>query len=339
MVPEVYLFSDLSRLKYGVNKFFRIIAKDFRKTKVGIKIHFGEKGNDTHINPELLKDVKKFFPAVFVECNALYRGSRTVKKDHMAVAKEHGFGFLDIDILDGDIGDEFVEVPVNLKNIKKAKLGKGITKYNNLIAMSHFKGHIATGFGGALKNVGMGLGSRAGKLDMHSTVRIAVDSNKCTGCMTCEKNCPANAIKVINKKAEIDSNVCIGCARCIAVCPNRAVNMDWSGENTNRLMEKIAEYALAATKGRNWWYINFLTNITLDCDCASIKQKPLMKDVGILLSKDPVAIDQASVDLLKERNKGKDPFIEKGRIDGSQILKYAESIGLGKMDYELIKID
>jgi uncharacterized Fe-S center protein len=121
MQSEVYFFSDLNYLKDGVNKFFGIIAKEFNnddESKVGIKIHFGEKGNDTHVNPELLKDVKKFFPAVFVECNALYRGSRTIKKDHIAIAKEHGFGFLEIDILDGDIGDECIEIPVDLKNTK-----------------------------------------------------------------------------------------------------------------------------------------------------------------------------------------------------------------------------
>lgn len=338
MRSKVYFYDNLKDLKKGVNRFFETISKDLGKENIGLKIHFGEKHNDTHIDPELLKDAKKYFDnPKFVECNVLYRGSRTTKKNHIKLAKKHGFDFLEVDILDGEAGEETIEVEVNMKYTKKAKLGEGLKKYDKLIALTHFKGHGMSGIGGALKNVGMGLGSRGGKLDMHSSISPIVNSVTCTGCGVCVENCDFDAIE-LNKKAKIIPEKCSGCAMCIAVCPFGSIRIPWEGGTSKRLMEKIADYTLGAIKGRKWWYVNFLTKMTLECDCKAKKQKVIMDDIGILMSNDPIAIDQASIDLVIEKNGGVDPFKENNGIDNQHILKYGESIGLGNRKYELIKV-
>jgi uncharacterized Fe-S center protein len=338
--PVVYFFDDASRLREGASKFFEIVSKDFGKGKVGLKVHFGETGSKTFVKAEWLTGAKTFFPeAVFVECNVLYRGHRTLRKNHIATAQKHGFGFLPIDILDGDHGESQVEIPVNVGRTGNAKIGAGLLNYGKLIAVSHFKGHMATGFGGALKNVGMGLGSRAGKMDMHSAISPYVKPDKCISCGTCVRECPADAISM-DKTAVIDVKKCIGCAHCIAACPQGAIDLNWnmSHEVNNALMEKIAEYSSAVMKERRWWFMNFITDLTYDCDCFGIEQKVFMPDIGVALSQDPVALDKASLDLVKEKNNGIDPFLKKHGVDGSHILRYAEKIGLGKTDYELARI-
>ncbi len=334
----VYFYKNTENLKAGVNNFFEMISNEIKTDKVGFKIHFGEEKNNTHIDPNLLKDAKKYFRnPVFIECNVLYRGKRTFKKDHIETAKKHGFDFLDIDILDGEKGQENEEIEVNVGNTKKAKIGKGINKYSEIVALTHFKGHSLSGFGGAIKNIGMGLGSRAGKLDMHSSVCPVVDKDNCIGCNLCRNSCNFNAIQIEEGKAGIVKEKCAGCAMCIAVCPQGAINPPWGSDSTERLMEKMAEYATAVVKGRNMWYINFLTKITYGCDCANIMQRPLMDDIGILFSRDPVAIDTASLDLIT-RQRGKDPFRARNHINGGYIMEYSEKIGLGTMKYELEEI-
>ncbi|MFH0863001.1 MAG: DUF362 domain-containing protein [Candidatus Altiarchaeota archaeon] len=337
MASSVYLWSDVSRLRDGASECFKIIRDVLCPGMVGFKVHFGEEGNKTHVKPEWLRDAKTIFDRpVFVECNVMYRGSRTRKADHVATAKRHGFGFIDIDILDGEMGEASMEVPVNVGRTKAAKLGAGLEKYDRLVSVSHFKGHMATGFGGVLKNIGMGLGSRGGKMDMHSIISPIVNGAKCVACGTCVADCPVGAI-TLGDVAAIDSGKCVGCAHCIAVCPRGALDIPWnmSNEVNNVLMEKIAEYALAAVRGRRWWHMNFITDLTYDCDCMGTDQKPFMKDIGIVLSDDPVACDQAAFDLVKERSNGKDPFLKKHEIDGTHILEYAEKIGLGKRAYAL----
>jgi len=338
--PKVYFYGNTTGLREGAARCFREIAKDFGAGKVGLKVHFGEGANTTHVKAEWLLDAKTVFTdPVFVECNVLYRGRRTVRGEHVEMARKHGFDYLPVDILDGERGEAQIEVPVNIGHTKNAKIGAGINGYERLVAVSHFKGHMATGFGGALKNIGMGLGSRAGKMDMHSIVSPVVKADKCVACGTCVRDCPVDAIS-LGKVASIDSSKCIGCAHCIAVCPRSAIDLRWNmGHDVNRkLMEKIAEYAYAVMAGRRWWFINFITGVTYDCDCFDVDQHPFMEDIGILLSQDPVAIDQASIDLVKGRNKGIDPFMKKHGVDGTHILKYAESIGLGARGYEIREI-
>ena len=246
----------------------KIIDKiDFSKLgkKVAIKVHFGEKGCVTYINPEIVRKVYTKIEsfgkeAVLVECNVLYKGSRTNTTDHLKTALENGFSDMQIDILDGEKGEEFVL-------LEGCKIGKGIEKYDSLVVISHFKGHSATGFGGALKNVGMGLGSRAGKLDMHSKIRPSI-SDKCVGCGICVEHCNANAIKIEKGKAKIDEKKCEGCAMCVALCNNGAVEVPWQGRTAEDLQKRIAEYAKGAlSKFSNPIFINVLEKITAECDC------------------------------------------------------------------------
>jgi len=334
---KVILFDGISNLREAALECFKIISRDFGQGEVALKIHFGEDGNVTHIKPQWLKDASNIFETpVFAETNVLYRGSRTTKKDHLEVARKHGFDYIPVEIFDGEYGGDYVEVPVNLGGIEKAKLGAGIKQFSQCIAVTHFKGHLAAGFGGALKNIGMGLGSRAGKLQMHSIISPTVKSETCIGCGTCVSECPVDAIS-LDGKAQIDSEKCIGCAHCIAICPEKAIDIPWdmSDSVNKKLMERIVAYAKAALKDRRWWFMNFLTDVTYDCDCFGIKQESIIDDVGILLSRDPVAIDAASLDLVEKAHGGFDPFLEKHGVDGRYILEYAEKAGLGTRNYSL----
>lgn len=305
---------------------------DFSKlgNNVGIKVHFGEKGCKTYMNPEIVRKVynkvislgKK---AILIECNVLYKGSRTNSTDHIKTARENIFD-MPIDILDGELGEEMVE-------FDNCKIGKGIQKYDSLIIVSHFKGHLATGFGAAIKNVGMGLGSRAGKLDMHAGVNPFV-TDACIGCRKCIEHCNAGAITIVDGKAHIDPEKCEGCAMCIAVCESQAIDVPWSARTSKELQLRTAEYTKAILdRFPNTIFINILENITKDCDCFGIVQKPVMDDVGILASSDIVAIDKASLDLANKHSHNK--FDSVNSIDKESQIRVAVNIGLGTADYEL----
>jgi uncharacterized Fe-S center protein len=310
---------------------------DFSKLgkKVAIKVHFGERGCTTFIDPQIVKEVYKKIEslgkkATLIECNVLYKGSRTNRTDHLKTAKEHGFGDMEMDILDGENGEEFVEV-------QGCKIGKGIKKYDSLIVLSHFKGHATAGFGGALKNVGMGLGSRAGKLDMHSAVLPKI-SEDCIGCGICAENCNAEAIRLENGKAQIDDEKCEGCAMCIAVCNKGAVTIPWSGRTNEELQKRIAEYTAAVLSlFPQAIFINILQNITENCDCRGVEQKPIMSDVGILYSNDITAIDKASLNLANKFSENK--FGKINGVDKDKQLEMAEKLGLGSSQYELVEMD
>lgn len=305
------------------------------KGKIGIKVHFGEKGCETFIKPEIvgkiynsLKEKNPEAEINLVECNVLYRGSRTKTEDHIKTAREHGFNE-PIEILD-ESGS--LEIPVNLMHFKKVKAGKNLKDYETLIIVSHVKGHMMAGFGGALKNVGMGIASRAGKLELHAGVSPKINS-KCTGCGACIKECPVNAIILELDKAAIDKEKCIGCASCIAACTYGAVEIPWGARTSEEIQERICEYCSGILKGRKVFYINFLGNITKDCDCIGKKQKPLMKDIGFLFSEDIVSIDKASYDLIeKEGNFFKETW---PGINSQHQFEYAERIKLGEVKYKL----
>ncbi len=312
---------------------------------VGIKVHFGERGCTTYMSPEIVKAVydkvvllgKK---AALIETNVLYRGSRTNATDHIATAKEHGFDFAPIVILDGEMGNEFIEVMLDEGVANPVRLGKGIDQFDSLIVLSHFKGHIAAGYGGVFKQLGMGIGSRAGKLHMHASVKPTIDQQTCTGCEICIKNCDFDAIRIIDGKAVIDHDKCIGCAMCIAVCPVGSPKIPWGTSTSEDLQKKIVDYAEGVFQKipqEKCVFINILEKITKDCDCVGRKQIPLMDDIGILFGYDPVALDKASMDLVMEASDGK--FDEINDVDRSVQVEYAAKKGLGSKEYSIVDLE
>ena len=313
---------------------------------VGIKIHFGEKGNKGHIRADIVRHIadllKKKSQRVFVtDTNTLYIGHRSNSVDHMKIAARHGFSLENIGIpviiADGLTGRNFKAVGINGGHLKSVKIASDIAHSDFFLCLSHMTGHMQTGFGATIKNLGMGCASRAGKLEQHSNVSPEVSPVKCIGCGICLKWCPAGAILLEGRKAVIIKNKCIGCGECTVTCKIGAIEIKWS-ESIRVLQEKMAEYALGVVKTltpEKMYYLNFLTHITKDCDCMAKDEPPICEDLGIMASTDPVAVDQASVDMLLKIN-GNDIF-KKGYpdIDWSIQLKYAESIGLGSTNYEL----
>ncbi|WP_297421243.1 DUF362 domain-containing protein [Clostridium sp.] len=304
---------------------------------IPLKVHFGEKGNKTFIKSENYAGVinylkEKNIESAFIETNVLYRGERTTREKHINLAKEHGFTELPIIIADGEHGEEFEDVEINKKHFNKCKIGKEIANKKQLIIMSHFKGHALAGFGGAIKQLGMGCASRGGKLAQHANSIPKISSLKCKACNACAKKCPEGAITV-ERKAKIDKDKCIGCASCMAICPHKAISNSWLASISKSFNERLSEYAYGAAKDKNNIYITFAFNITRNCDCEGHSMKPIVDDVGVFASTDPVAIDKACLDVI-DRNNNKTVF-RRGRAT----LDYAEKIGLGSTEYELIEIN
>jgi uncharacterized protein len=304
--------------------------------KLSLKVHFGEKGNTTFVPPAYFAGVidylaKHDVKSSFMETNVLYRGARTRRDEHIATALEHGFDSLPIEIADGEHGEDYTDISINQKHFQSCKIGKLIAQEEQMIVLSHFKGHGLAGFGGALKQLAMGCASRGGKLDQHANSAPVLNPLQCTQCRTCVQHCPADALR-IGSVSSIDKKKCIGCAACIAVCPVGAIKINWLGSIAKNFNERMAEYALAAALGKKHLYLTFAINITKDCDCLGKSMKPIVEDLGVFCSLDPVAIDQACLDQLDKRA-GKSVF-GKGR----HALQYAEQIGLGSREYELVRI-
>lgn len=331
------------------------------KGLTGIKIHFGERGGSAFIRPIFIRPiVEKVREAggkpFLVDTNTLYTGSRSNSYDHLLLAEEHGFTSTvtgaPLLIADGLRGQSSQEVRIDGEHIKKAHIASDIAYCDALIGVAHFKLHLGTGFGGAIKNMGMGCASIAGKLAQHTNVRPKVKAKLCTNCKRCLDYCLPQAIEIREGKAYIVEENCTGCGECISICPTRAVKVRWDVASRD-LQERMVEYHLAVTKQKKGkiGYINFLLNITPNCDCLDRSDAPLVPDIGILASQDPVAIDQASVDLfngtrglknsaLKDsfhpgEDKIKDIYPE---IDYGVQLAYGERIGLGKRKYELVRV-
>jgi uncharacterized Fe-S center protein len=314
---------------------------------VGIKIHFGEKENTGYIKPpwltRLINRLEKNKARIFLtDTNTLYIGSRSNSIDHLRLASEHGFSQkvlgVPIIIADGLIGRDSDEVEINLNRVKSAKIGSTFLNTDLLLCLSHFTGHVLSGYGAAIKNLGMGCASRAGKLEQHSDVHPWVNPKICTNCSLCLDYCPADAIEQQDGSAHIIEEKCIGCGECLVVCNAGAVKMRWDGDAL-RVQEKMAEYALAVVQSihKGVGFINYLVQITKDCDCMSKDGEVIADDLGILGSLDPVAIDKASADLLIQES-GKDFIREANDVDWSAQLKHGQEIGLGCTDYQLIKL-
>jgi len=313
---------------------------------VGIKLHFGEKGNRGYVKPEyinrVVKEVKALGGSPFLtDSNTIYVGERCNAIRHLAIAEAHCFSLENcaapVIIADGLRGESFVEVEIGQKHFRKVKVASAIYQADALIFVTHFKGHELGGFGGALKNIGMGCASRTGKYEIHEAVVPRIDLEDCTGCGVCINWCPAGAISVVKNKVRIDNGKCMGCGECILYCNFGALSIEWS-KLAESEQEKLIEYAFGVLKNKKAIFINFLNFVTRLCDCCATSGSPVVPDIGILASSDPVAIDAASVDLVNETGK-RDVFRElyPGK-DWEFQLNYAQKLGMGTRNYELVKI-
>ena len=339
---------------------------DFEDKYAAIKIHFGEYGNLAFLRPNYAKVVADIVKEqggkpFLTDCNTLYVGSRKNALDHIDTAYANGFspfstGF-HVMIADGLKGTDEALVPIDGEYVKEAKIGQAVMDADIFISLTHFKGHESTGFGGALKNIGMDCGSRAGKMEMHNQGKPAVDQDHCIGCRACQRICAHDAPVITDGKAYIDMDKCVGCGRCIGACPKDAVHPTESNSN-DVLNCKIAEYSKAVCQGRPCFHISLICDVSPTCDCHSENDVPIIPNVGMLASYAPVALDVACADLCNRQ-----PVLQNGSVlhenckgcqDGADHhdhfhmthpdtnwrtgVAHAVKIGLGREEYELIEI-
>ena len=326
-----------------------------------VKLHFGELGNTAFIRPVYIRkivDAIKHCGAhpFLTDANTLYAGTRGDAPSHLKTAIENGFAYAVVGaplvIADGLRGKSQTPVTVGQKHFKRVYIGSEIVQADALISVAHFKGHELAGFGGTIKNLGMGCASRKGKLDQHSGVAPKVKRRKCVGCGECVSHCSQQALSLIEEKAVIDPERCIGCGECILVCPNEAVAIQWN-QDIPVFMENMVEYTMGVlqNKTEKALFVNFITNVSPGCDCLPYNDAPIVRDIGVVASKDPVAIDQASVDLVNREpslpgsclKAGTGPGEDKFRavypkVDWAHQLAYAAGLGLGRRDYELVSL-
>ena len=335
---------------------------DFQDKFVAIKLHFGEPGNLAFLRPNWARTVADFVKErggkpFLTDCNTLYVGGRKNALDHMDSAMLNGFNPMttgcQIIIADGLKGSDEVEVPVaGGEYVRNAKIGRAVMDADVFISLTHFKGHEEAGFGGCLKNIGMGCGSRAGKMEQHNAGKPHVAQKYCIGCGQCRKICAHDAPIIENGKAHIDHDKCVGCGRCIAVCPKDAVRIDWD-ESTTNLNCKIAEYTKAVVDGRPCFHISLVIDVSPNCDCRSENDMAIVPNVGMFASFDPVALDMACVDAVNAqtplRGSAADDAHAKAHVhdhfqrlhpdtNWRSCLEHGEKIGIGTREYELIKI-
>lgn len=328
---------------------------------VAVKLHFGEQGNTAFIRPpyirKIVEQVKGLGGVPFLtDSNTLYAGTRTDAPTHITTAIQNGFAYPVVDapiiISDGLKGESKTTVVINQNRFKRVYIGSTIAKADCLVSVAHFKCHELTGFAGTLKNIGMGCASRKGKLAQHSTVSPKVKRRRCVGCGDCLTHCPADAISLTEAKAGIDGKACIGCGECISICPNGAIQIQWD-QTIPAFMESMVEYTMGVLKGKKGksLCVNFVTDVSPACDCEPYNDAPIVRDIGILASVDPVAIDQAAVDLVNREpvlpgscietplKPGEDKFkCLFPKIDWEIQLDYGERLGLGSRQYDLISL-
>lgn len=372
MTASKVFFTNL-RVKPSANllrKFDNLVRRagietiDFTRKLTAIKIHFGEPGNLAYLRPNFTRQLvsllrqKEAIPFL-TDCNTLYYGRRSNAPDHLEAAFENGYNPLatncQVIIGDGLKGIDYREIELNMEFCKSAKIGTAIADADIIISMNHFKGHEITGFGGALKNIGMGCASVGGKLFLHSGSSPEIHEKNCTGCRVCEKFCNYGAIKVGKDKiARIDYSLCTGCGQCIAVCQYDAARVVW--QNSSEIVNKrVAEYAYAVLKDKPSFHINFIIDVSPECDCWGFNDYPIVPDIGIAASFDPVALDQACADMVnaapilrgsrideKSKNDDKntdDRFaLAHPDTDWKTGLEHAVKIGLGSREYQLIEV-
>lgn len=326
-----------------------------------IKIHFGEKGGHAYIRPVFIRNIVNVIrdlggkPFLTDSCT-LYPGQRKEAVSALTCGIENGFAYAVVGapliICDGLRGHSSRRIPVQGEILQTADIGIEILEANALVAVSHFKCHELTGFGGTIKNLAMGCSSREGKLEQHSTVAPVVAEKHCTRCGACLPGCAHGAIEIGADAAIIDAQLCAGCGRCISLCPTRAIQIQWN-EESGKVMRKMSEYALAALDGKQGkaLFINFITQVSPSCDCYGHSDAAIVPDLGILASTDPVALDQACADLVNQAqglantalSSGHEPGGDKFRgvhpdIDWEITLEHGEKIGLGTRQYELKRL-
>jgi len=277
---------------------------------VALKVHVGERGNLGYVNPNFARIVAEEVKArggkpFLTDTNTLYSGGRHNGVDHSVTAIQHGYTHATVGApfvpADGVRGLAYREIAVVGEHFSKAKLASGVLEAEKIIFLTHFKGHIEAGFGGSLKNLSMGCASIAGKMEQHAAAKPEVKLENCVGCRQCYRVCPVGAIAMAEGKAVIDYEVCIGCGQCVAACNYEAMGAGSAAEQKD-FIEKVAEYAYAAYDyfGENALYLNFAMNITPDCDCWPANDIPVVEDVGMLVGRNPFALDRATMDLVNK---------------------------------------
>jgi len=352
------LFDKLCRLlaDAGMNRLFQ------RGSLVAVKVHFGEKGGHAYIRPTFLRRIVDTLregghKPFLTDSSTLYPGERKEAVSALRCAIENGFDFAvagaPLIMCDGLRGHSARRVQVEGELLSEVEIGKEILEADGLVVVSHFKCHELTGLGGAIKNLGMGCSSRTGKMEQHCNVAPTVIEERCTSCGACLRVCAHEAISAVAGKARIAPEKCVGCARCITICRDTAIKVNWGAEST-QVMKKMAEYALGAVDGKQGrtLFVNFVTQVSPLCDCYGHSDAPIVPDQGILVSHDPVAIDQACADLVNQAEglpgtalttnlaSGEDKF--RGLhpdIDWEVTLAHAEKVGLGSREYLLERLE
>jgi uncharacterized Fe-S center protein len=330
-----------TRLLWNEAGFDKLIKKD---DFTGIKIHFGEEGGRGYIKPYFIRPVVEAIKAkkgkpFLTDTSTLYTGKRNNAVDHFNLAYEHGFmpenTGCPVIMADGLKGEHQLSVKTKSALLTHVHLAGIVPFIDVIIGMGHPTGHLLTGYGGSLKNLGMGFASRGGKLAQHSGMQPQTVAEKCTGCGTCAGWCPDDAIIIKNDKMKIDSVKCVGCGECFSVCPEQAIKISWDESSIN-VQKKMIDYVAEILKGKKAGFINAALHITKQCDCMGANtEKPITKDLGLLASLDPIAIDQATIDLIN-RNAGGDVFKKHWpNLDYNIQLGYGEEKGLGRRSYEI----
>lgn len=334
---------------------------------VAIKMHFGELGNLGFLRPNyaraVVEVVKKLGGKPFLtDCNTMYPGSRKNALEHLYCAWENGFTPLTVGcpilIGDGLKGTDDIEVPVvGGEYVQAAKIGRAIMDADVFISLTHFKGHEMTGFGGAIKNIGMGCGSRAGKTEQHSGGKASIDPAKCRGCQKCLKECANDALSfdARTKKTRVIEENCVGCGRCLGACNFDAIAFTNFAAN-ELLNRRMAEYAKAVVDGRPCFHVALVVDVSPNCDCHGENDVPILPDLGMFASFDPLALDQACVDACLQApplpgsqlaaNLAKRGFVDHHdhftnstpASEWRTCLEHAEKIGLGTRAYELVRM-
>jgi len=321
-----------------------IAARDF----VAIKLHVGEKKNTTHVKPELIKELvervkSKGALPFLTETSTLYKGERENAVRHILHAHRHGFGIDRVGapfiMADGLTGNTEYEVAINGELHKSVKVAREVMSADALLVVSHPTGHVAAGLGACIKNLGMGLASRMGKMRQHSAMLPEIIADRCKHCGKCIQWCPQEAIVTREGKAYIQTEKCIGCGECLAMCRFDAVKYDWGAES-GFMQRSMAEHACGVVAGKRGkaFYFNVMIDMTKDCDCFNVEQPKLIPDIGILAADDPVAIDKATIDLTARAHGKSLAELAYAKLNGLIQIEHAAKIGMGSLAYELVEL-